>query len=362
VSRPRVTYWTGTWDPDKEAISKEVQLLRFLGGSKRPVVSFSAGQTPGVDVGNRVLRLSDRQWPLLRAAAPLLELPGEINHVFGGLGWGHLLRALGRRPTLFTAALPGPALSTLSQRRVDLFAAESETLVGLLRESGVPPQRIRLIYPGIDLYQYRPGTPPALHPFRVLFASTPSRTAEFESRGIVLLVETARLCPDIEVVLLWRQWGDEEAAQRVLDGLRLPANVRLEYLGDRDMPTVYRSAHAVACLYADGFGKSCPNSIVEGLACGLPAVVADSCGIARLIADAGAGAAVARTPGAVAEALRAIRDRHHVHARAARHLAEKTFSVAEFLSSYTALYEELRVIRTPDGVRQGSRMEPSLPL
>ena len=25
---PRVTYWTGTWDPRQEAISKEVELLR----------------------------------------------------------------------------------------------------------------------------------------------------------------------------------------------------------------------------------------------------------------------------------------------------------------------------------------------
>ena len=25
---PRVTYWTGTWDPAKEAISKEVNALR----------------------------------------------------------------------------------------------------------------------------------------------------------------------------------------------------------------------------------------------------------------------------------------------------------------------------------------------
>ena len=94
----RVTYWTGTWDPQREAISKEIEVLRGLGGGQAPVVSFSTGQRLGVDMRNRVVRLNASQWPLLRAIAALIEPRAELNHVFGALDAWHLLRAIRRRP------------------------------------------------------------------------------------------------------------------------------------------------------------------------------------------------------------------------------------------------------------------------
>src|SRR5204863_1878868 len=120
----------------------------------------------------------------------------------------------------------------------------------------------------------------------------------------------ARLCPDMGFVLLWRQWGDVTEARRAFERLSPPDNVTIEDLGERQMPAVYRSASAVACLYGPGFGKSSPNSVVEGLACGVPALVSDSCGLAPLVSNAGAGLAVARTPDQVASAANELRRSH----------------------------------------------------
>ena len=104
---PKVTYWTGTWDPRREAISKEVELLRGLGGACAPVVSFSSGQNFAVDVANRVVRLPASRWPLLYLLASIVERRGDVNHVFGALDAWHLLRAIRRRPTILTVSLPG---------------------------------------------------------------------------------------------------------------------------------------------------------------------------------------------------------------------------------------------------------------
>jgi glycosyltransferase involved in cell wall biosynthesis len=118
------------------------------------------------------------------------------------------------------------------------------------------------------------------------------------------------------------------------------------------MAEIYQGVHAVASFYADGFGKSCPNSIVEGLACGIPALVSDTCGIAGLIADHGAGIAAPREPGEIAAAVDRMRSTHRAFSRAARELAETTFAMDRFLDEYATLYGTLLGSRGPVPLRQ----------
>lgn len=335
-----VTYWTGTWDPRQEAISKEVQALRTTDGALAPVVSFSTGQGSRLDLAGRVVTLGAAHWPVLRALAPAVERRGAVSHVFGALDSWHLLRAVGRRPTVLTVTIPstgqpGPL------GRVSLFAVESEALAAEARRAGITDDRIRTVYPGVDLGDYRPG-PARTGRFRLLFASSPADPAEFDVRGIPHLVSLARACPDIDVVLLWREWGDQNAARQALEALDPTPNLRLEYRQGRSMPEVYRGADAVACLYADGFGKSCPNSVVEALACGVPALVSTGCGIAGLIGGAGAGLTVARRDEAIAEAVQTLREQRRGFANRARMLAERHFDIRTFVATYHALYRELQ--------------------
>src|SRR6185295_7622410 len=113
-----VTYWTGVWQPGREALSNEVQVLRDLNGGRAPVVSFSSGQRSRVSIGERVIRLSAERWALLRAVAAAVEPRGAVTHVFGALDEWHLLRAVGRRPVVFTVALPGRAIDPVMARKV----------------------------------------------------------------------------------------------------------------------------------------------------------------------------------------------------------------------------------------------------
>ena len=119
------------------------------------------------------------------------------------------------------------------------------------------------------------------------------------------------------------------------------------------MASVYQEADAVACLYEPGFGKSCPNSIVEALACGVPALVSATCGIAGLIARDGAGIATTRNPADVAEAVRTLRREHARFAAAARAVAERHFDIRQFVDAYARLYET-----TADTVRQRVSVRP----
>lgn len=336
---PRVTYWTGTWQPAREAISKEVQTLRRAVQPAAPVVSLAAGQRSAISVRDRVVRLAGARWLTFRATAALLEPVGDVTHAFGAMNAWHMLRALGRRPIIFTVVLPGPALEQALYDKVTVFAAESECLADDLRRAGIGADRIRVVYPGVDLEEYRPVSRATRERFQVLFASAPSDVKEFEARGITLLVEVARLCPEIDVTLLWRSWGDQQTARRAFANLTPPPNIRIDMRRGRDMASVYQEADAVACLYEPGFGKSCPNSIVEALACGVPALVSATCGIAGLVARDGAGIATTRDPADVAEAVRTLRGDHARFAAAARRIAERHFDVRRFVDTYARLYQ-----------------------
>src|SRR4051794_14634477 len=94
---PRITYWTGTWDPAKEAISKEVALLRSMGLQVAPIVAFSPGNRSTLQLRDRVLTLSAERWLTLRLLAPGVEMMGDLSHVFGTLAAWHWLKVLRRR-------------------------------------------------------------------------------------------------------------------------------------------------------------------------------------------------------------------------------------------------------------------------
>jgi glycosyltransferase involved in cell wall biosynthesis len=341
---PRVTYWTGVWDPRREAMSKQVAALRARLSPRGPVVAYTP-QSSALVWPVRVLRLNQNRWRWLRCAALSLERRGDVTHIFGGLDAAHFLLLLGRRPILFTVAIPGEGTAAHLYGKVARFVAESRPIAAALRRAGVPDDRIEIIYPGINLARFRPQPVPTTTRFRLLFASTPADPDEIEARGIPLLVSLARRRPDIEIFTLWRRWGSLADARRRLAALDPPRNFIVEERDARDMAHVYAGAHATVCLYAAGHGKSAPNSVVEGLAAGRPALLADTCGIADLVAEAGAGVSAPRDLDALCAAVDRLRAGYDGARQRARELAERELDERVTVRRYASLYRELAAER-----------------
>lgn len=337
---PRVTYWTGVWHPSREALSKEVDLLRRQGGRVEPVVSFATGQRPEWNRRDRVIKLSGHQQARLHFLAAVLERFGDVTHAFGALSEWHLLRFLGRRPLVYTAALRGPTLDRWLYDKVAVFVAESQPLADILVATGVSAKKIEIVYPGVDLTAFTPAPLPGGR-FRILFASTPADVAEFDVRGILLIVDAARLLPDVDFVLLWRNWGDVAAATRALAALRPPPNVIMDIRDSHDMVSEYQRAHATICAYAQGFGKSSPNSVIEGLACGRPAIVGPAVGTSALIEEHGAGVVIRRDVEGLVAGINDLRQDVAACGLRARRLAETHFGVETFTARYAELYNRV---------------------
>ena len=336
------TYWTGIWEPRREAISKEVAFFRAQLAPGSPVVSFTP-QSSALLPGERVLRLHYRRWIPLRAAAAMLEPLGSVTHMFGGIDAAHFLLVLGRRPLLFTVTVAGAPQSLELYNRVSRFVVESRGLARILTAAGVPSERIDIIYPGVDLTKYADSSPPPAG-FRIVFASTPSNPDEIEQRGINLLIDLARARPDIEIQVLWRNWGAVGESRRRIEELSPPGNFRIRVGDVPDMLAIYREAHATACCFAPGYGKSAPNSIVEAMAAGRPVLLTDTCGIADLVAENQAGVVAPRTVEGLAAGVEELRSHYEALRVNARRLAEREFDNARVLARYARIYQELNAM------------------
>jgi glycosyltransferase involved in cell wall biosynthesis len=342
---PSVTYWTGIWEPTREAISKEVAWLRGELAPGSPVVSFTPQRTK-ILRRERVVRVNFNRWWLLRAAALCLERTADLSHVFGGVGAvAHFLHLLGHRPILLTVVIPGDPLELALYDRVTRFVAESRELAATLIRAGVSATRIDVIYPAVDLDHHKSEPLPLEGRLQLLFASTPSDPAEIDARGLGLLIDLARLRPDLDVVVPWRQWGPLDAARKMLDARSPPPNFKVEHGDVPDMAALYRRVHATVCCFQASYGKSAPNFIVEGLACGRPVLLSDTCGIADLVAEWQAGVVTPRTAEGLAAGVDDLRQHYGSACAQARRLAAAEFDSHRAAERYACLYRVLAATR-----------------
>jgi len=325
-----------------EGVSGEVfALAKHFRGSW--VFSLAPHQWVQFSLARRYAGLHVWAYPLFKLASPCLEQRFDITHIYGGFGNWFYLRNLGRRPLVLTVIGSGFARTDFAEKLSAVVAQSPEQAEGL-RSAGLAPDLVHTIAPGVDTGRFCPGAAPdGDSGFSVLFASSPERVEDCERRGVWRLLEAAALMPDVRFVLAWRPWGDAFRAvqHRIADaGL---ANVDLTRGVVSDTPTLYRSAACVVAPFEAHGGKFLPNSVIEGLACGRPAVVTRHVGLARWVAEYGAGAVCDDGPESLAAGIEATRRKHAEMRAAARRLAEDHFDIRRTLAEYGRLYESLEL-------------------
>jgi lysophospholipase L1-like esterase len=201
-----VRYWIFNYEPQWEAVSKEIDtLVRGLGDG-------AVGSVVSLNVRDRSLRWRGalKRIPLPQGLAlyPLLRshaaAPG-INHLFASASERWLAPMLARRQGVLTVAKGSSNLGAIERnsetlRRFRAVVTQSEWDRDLMRQVGVAEQSLRLIRPGIPLAPYRE---PA-GPFTILFASSPFAADDFLTRGIQLMIRVATRAPDVRFLLAWR--------------------------------------------------------------------------------------------------------------------------------------------------------------
>jgi glycosyltransferase involved in cell wall biosynthesis len=277
--------------------------------------------------------------PAVRPIIRLLERRFDVNHVYTGLADWHFLSVLGRRPIILTVTQRGNPGDRSLLRKVHHVVAESETLAEDARSAGVPNDRISVRYPGVDLTAFPAAPPPSVNGvWRCVFASSPESLSEVESKGLALLIELARLEPTFNLTVLWRPFShrsDEALAAVRADA---PANVTFKPGLIPGMHKEYAEAHFVVAPFKT-VGKPAPNSVLEGLATGRPALVSDFTDLGDLLEREQAG--VRFTP-AIDDLRRAF---HHLCRNYdrlqsnCRSCAERHFNLDDVVGHYASAYQ-----------------------
>jgi len=172
------------------------------------------------------------------------------------------------------------------------------------KKEGVPPEKISVFYPGVDLVQYSSsqrdpatpaslGIPPAAKVVGIVATFRPVKDLPLFLRaaGVVLAV-----LPET-VFLLVGHGQHKEELETLATELGIRQNVFLTN-GQGSVPD-YLARMSVACLTSQS--ESLPNAILEYMAAGLPVVATDVGGISELVQDGITGYLVRdRTPEALA--------------------------------------------------------------
>ena len=350
----RVTYWTGWLSPEMEGCSKEVFALKEHFFRSR-VFGLSRYYRLKVSRRERYLGISVQLNALFRTIAPVYDLTSEINHIYGSLREWFFLRALRRRPIIMTVASDEPPFERQWYRHVRRFVVHAPSTAMRLIELGFDPTTIHLIYPGLSLERFRPlpraHAPVTAWPtgdagrFRVLFATTPNWLEGVETRGVNLILQTARERPDVDFFLPWRPWA---GAEHLVDLCRkqAPPNVHVSKELVPDMRHLFQAADATVAPFVTAEStKICPTSLVESLACGRPVLVSTKVGLSDLVHAEACGKIFEPSVDGLCRALDALRQDYCRCASNARAAAERHFDLQVCLQQHEQLYDE--VLRSP---------------
>lgn len=303
---------------------------------------------------------------LLRLRPTIIHFFLPEAYLFGGLCslvLGRRIRIMSRR-SLNRYQLKHPHLAKIERllhSRMDAVLGNSKAVVKELQEEGVRPDRLGLLYNGIDF------TP---------FENLPSRSSVRKNLGIneeaLLMVCVANLIPykghadllcalgeirtelpsDWVVALVGRDSGIGKGLRELSETNGIGKHIL--WLGERsDAIAIYSAAEiGVLCSHEEGFS----NSVLEGMASNVAMVVTDVGGNAEAVLDGECGIVVpARDLSALGKAILTLaldRDMRRRMATAGIIRVKQRFSIDACVSQYSSLYHSL--LREPNCCVQDS--------
>ena len=337
-----IAYWIFNYAPKWEAVSKEVDCLFYDMEKRHKVNLISCNQktTKKVSIFDSTkylpLPYSLILFPFLRPFASQFH----INHIFASGGERLLTPTLCRMNTLITITKDTVSLANVEKnipylRRLKYIVVESERHQELMKQCGIEENNVKLIYPGVAL---RPFVP-AIGPFKILFATSPTSPYDLLSRGIYLMLSVAKKMPNIQFVFAWRE-KNLEKLQDAIKRLHVK-NVEIKN-GLMDMNKIYQSVHATILPGLEYHSiKPSPHSGIESLAWGKPLLVSEPSSMASLVTRSHCG--VVFNPGvdSLERGIRQLMMSYDEHAVNCHAVIEKNFSRTVFLQKYQQLYDQM---------------------
>lgn len=342
----RITYWTTCClEPEIEAISKEVFDLaeRFTNSkifSMNPFLLFKISKK------YRYIGFHSNRDFLMRLLIPLIEKKTDINHIYAEIYPWFFFKTLTKPIILTIASEKGEVIPDMIDRCKTIIV-QTQGMKKRLMEKNITPNKVRLIYPGIDISRFTPQTelPVNFNKPKILFATFPRTMEELEGRGVNLLIETAKKYPEIDFTFISRPWGSGNSSlsvvKNVLAKLQIN-NVKIMEGIQENVEDLYKQHTFTIIPYTtiDG-GKECPRSLVESLACGVPVLVSSIAPFSPFVVEHDCGIVFHPNPEGLAWSLEmGLKKYAHISGNAVK-CARMFFDFEHTYQAYSNIYSQL---------------------
>ena len=269
----------------------------------------------------------------------ILDRGVQIHHFFNPDPFAFpVLRCL-RRPVVYSLT-GGVTDQRIHRRFFESLAAvtvSDERSLNALRARGL--DNVHLMRPGIDKRRFTHAPFPLISEVRLMVGSAPWSRAQFQSKGVDVLLLAAQQCPELRLVFLWRGVLFDEMQARVR---RLGVERQVEVLNERaDVNAVLARVHcSITLATRPEIIRPYPHSLIESLAAGKPVLVSRCIPMADYVAQQECGRVVDRVD--VSHVLAAIHEfsqDYQALCNVARKMDPAAFSLQEMLSSLERVYE-----------------------
>ena len=280
--------------------------------------------------------------PLLYGWAALNQLrtfdhPGHLHHVFSPVAFAYpYLRKL-KQPLVYSVVAGSVRRPTQWLLDRAVWIANNARDRHTLEQAGAP--RVHEVRPGINLHRFAAVPPPSQEPFTLLMASAPWTRAQFDGKGVDLLLEALRELQDVRLILLWRGHHTAELHARLS---RHGLADRVEVI-DRaaDVPALLARAHAVILLARwSKLVKAWPHSLIEGLAAGRQVITSEAVAMSDFLREHRAGFVLSEWSAGALRALIESAREAPAPMDIVRRLAQETFSVDRMLRAISVVYDD----------------------
>ncbi len=308
------------------------------------LVSHIGGEVNFLYPGAKARRIIPRflsgmhQIPYLKG----LDRRVDLHHIFSNGIYPYPIVRLFSKPVVYTSVIElqdtFPPFTEMLLKDVARFVVLTKSDKEKMEQFGF---RAEVILPGIDINRFS-NTPCAVEdPFVLLAGSAPWNMAQFETKGVDALLQTAASLPWLRLVFLWRGKLLREMEKKV------------EHYGVTDQVTIIREAvdvndvlktvHAAVVLSETRkIVKAYPHSLLESLSAGKPVLISHSLAMADYVQRNGCGVSVESMDSAeLKEKICRLRQNYRECTNTAATLDMSIFSVETMVSSYKKLYSDL---------------------
>ncbi len=195
-----------------------------------------------------------------------------------------------------------------------------------------------IITPGIDTSGFSPYPLPLERELTLLMASAPWDKAQFDSKGIDLLLETAAKLPYLKLILIWRGRLYEELLKKIRHhGIIRKVEVINQKVNVNDY---LKKAHATILLAKHPkLVKSFPHSLIESLAAGKPVIVSKTIPMADYVTKHSCGVVVEELRmESLTESLKLLMNQYQSLAHHTNQIRAQDFSLEQMIDQYRRLY------------------------